>query len=83
MTEQIIELFPSEDGEIYYTPYRRTNEGQAVGAKGCLYNHYKNIRKNLRAAGLLVENVVDENQKKILRQSTGIKKLVDERAGLY
>ena len=50
------ELFPTENEELFYIPYTKTESGEFVGAKGCLYNCYKFIRKQLKFAGILTKN---------------------------
>ena len=45
-----------EDEELFYIPYSKTESGEFVGAKGCLYNCYKFMRKQLKIAGILTEN---------------------------
>ena len=45
-------MFPSEDPDLYYVPASINESGQAVGARGCLYNYYKEVRGDLRLSGL-------------------------------
>lgn len=58
LKKDIVELFPTLDGDFLYTPYYCslvTNE--KISAQGSLYNTYKRIRKKLRLSGLLCSEV--------------------------
>ena len=59
LSQEIWELFPTEEKDLYYEPYRRSSTGDTVKARGSLYNHYTYIRGLLREAGLLD---VDSNE---------------------
>ena len=58
---EIIELFPTEELNFYYTPYTRSpTTNEAVSARGCLYNLYRTIRGQLRDVGLLTSKKTHE-----------------------
>lgn len=62
LRDQIVELFPTENGELFYVPYYRSkSDSTTLSARGCLYNTYKFIRNQLRAAGILT---VEEEEEK-------------------
>lgn len=61
LSELIVELFPTEDKELFYIPFRRSVDGLSISARGSLYNHYKVVRKNLRTAGYLEETLSKNN----------------------
>ena len=52
-SQEIWELFPTEEKDLYYEPYRRSSTGDTVKTRRSLYNHYTYIRGLLREAGLL------------------------------
>lgn len=54
LRQEIIEIFPKEDAEIFYEPPRQTKHNETICARGCLYNTYKFIRKQLRESGILL-----------------------------
>ena len=49
-------LFVTEDPDILYIP-RVTGKDSETPAKGCLYNHYKFVRSELRLAYKLPKKV--------------------------
>ena len=55
MRDQIKELFPTVDTDIFYIPYTYEDTKCTVG-QGYLYNEYKTVRKDLRIAGILLPN---------------------------
>lgn len=60
LRDQIIELFPTEDGELLFVPYSTTPTGTQLSARGCLYNEYKFVRNQLRQAGLLKDDLQED-----------------------
>ena len=59
MRDQLVELFPTEEKDIFYIPAYRNEEKEAIAARGCLYNSYKFVRKQLRIAGIITNEVPD------------------------
>ena len=55
MRDQIKELFPTEDTDIFYIPYTY-EDTKCTPARGYLYNEYKTVRKDLKIAGILLPN---------------------------
>lgn len=53
-------LFPTEDGDFFYAAYSKNNN-ERVNARGSLYNFYKIARKELRVAGILLEERKEES----------------------
>ena len=72
LREEISELFPTEDKNIFYLPHSTGPGNECRSARGCLYNYYEIVRKHLRTAGILSENV--EKNSKICEESVVGKK---------
>ncbi|XP_072162626.1 uncharacterized protein [Bemisia tabaci] len=53
LAHAVADLFPPEKSESYFTPYCRNRSGKTFNAKGKLIDRYKNMRKSLRACGLI------------------------------
>ena len=56
LRNQIVALFPTEDPDCIYVSCSEGKENESVGARGCLYNYYKIVRKELSNAGILSES---------------------------
>lgn len=52
MTDQIVELFPIEDKEMFFVPFKPDGT-ESRSTRGCLYNYYKFLRRKLRLTGIL------------------------------
>ncbi|KAK4882558.1 hypothetical protein RN001_005877 [Aquatica leii] len=50
VTEEIIDLFPGEQRESYYTPYCSAKSGLRMLARGKLWSRYVNVKAALRIA---------------------------------
>ena len=61
MGDQIAELFLSEDKDLFDVPYTKNSSGEVLGARGSLYNWYKNLREQIRVAGLLSVNISENS----------------------
>lgn len=61
LRDEIIELFPTEDPDFLYISSYESKENESVGARGCLYNFYKTVRKDLRDAGILSISTTSAN----------------------
>ncbi|XP_033209403.1 uncharacterized protein LOC117168116 [Belonocnema kinseyi] len=53
---EITELFSTEDKNLFYTPCCTEPGNECSSARGSLYNYYKVVRKDLRTAGILLED---------------------------
>lgn len=53
LRNQVVELFPTENPDYLYISYSENKNKQTVTARGCLYNHYRAIRKELRDSGII------------------------------
>ena len=56
LRDTIKELFPSEDPDLYYIPYKNFKNGKKLSARGKLYDQYHELRKTLIQSGLLRSN---------------------------
>lgn len=52
----IKELFPSEDPDLYYVPYKNFKNGKKLSARGKLYDQYHELRRTLIQSGLIKSN---------------------------
>ena len=59
MRDQLVELFPTEDKDIFYVPAYRNEEKEAIAARACSYNSYKFVRSQLRIAVIITNKVPD------------------------
>ncbi|XP_034950712.1 uncharacterized protein [Chelonus insularis] len=46
LTKDLVELFPDEEEDLYYTPWTKGTNGP-IGARGLLYDKYINLRRTL------------------------------------
>nr|XP_018907208.1 PREDICTED: uncharacterized protein LOC109037154 [Bemisia tabaci] len=53
MAKAIVALFPGEQEEVYYTPYKKDVHGNKCLAKGKLWDKYFNSRRKLKSYGLI------------------------------
>ena len=51
--DQIVELFPTEEKDLFYIPEYRNEAKEEVGARGNLYSSYEFLRKQLKLAEIL------------------------------
>lgn len=78
LSQQIKELFPTEEKEIYFIPRCQSKDSkEVISSRGCLYNSYKHVRKQLRKAGKLTKNIitVESNKGEIIKYCLFIFKL--------
>ena len=60
LREEILELFPTEDKDLFYTPHYKNTNNESVGPRGSLYSMYKTLRRLLKEGGLIV---IDKKKK--------------------
>lgn len=56
LRDQALQLFPTEDPDLFYVSAEENKNSEATSAKGSFYNYYRVVRKELRNAGLLDKN---------------------------
>ena len=81
LKRQCVELFPSEDPNLFYYPFD-SHDKNCTSAGGCLYNFYKTVRTDLRCAGLLsasrkrkADESLNENQENYSKKNNFLKLL--------
>ena len=57
MKKELHELFPTEKESLFYTPSYVNEDKVSIGASGSLYNYYKTLRKQLRLARIINEDL--------------------------
>lgn len=72
ISELIIQLFPTEDKEIFFVPHCLDGKDSRT-AHGCLYNYYKSIRIRLRSSGLLKASESKEENNNESNQGSNFK----------
>lgn len=63
MRDEIKELFPTADGDIFYISYQ--SKSPCNSATGSLINYYKYVKSQLRLAGLLVTDTKKKTEDKL------------------
>lgn len=56
LRDTIKELFPTEDPDLYYVPYKNLKNGKKLSARGKLYDQYHELRRTLIQSGLIRSN---------------------------
>lgn len=56
LRDMIKELFPTEDPDLYYVPYKNFKNGKKLSARGKLYDQYHELRRTLIQSGLIRSN---------------------------
>ena len=64
LRNQIIELFPNVDPDLFYIPYQENELNECTNARGCLYNYYKQVRGVLRIGKVLLDGDSSDLEKR-------------------
>ncbi|XP_034935764.1 uncharacterized protein [Chelonus insularis] len=62
LTKDLVELFPDEEEDLYYTPWTKGTNGP-IGARGLLYDKYINLRRTLFELEILTsDSNIDQHE---------------------